>query len=250
MFLLIDKPKQVAHHHFLLMIESQTERSTPGQFINIRISNQNDPLLRRPFSIFDHEDTKISIVIKTVGRGTEILSRLQPEKMDVIGPLGTGFTLQADRKVLIAGGGVGNAPLYYLAKKLAELHCHITHIYGARSGDSVYLQEQFKKHANEFILTTDDGSEGRMGLATDIASKIIYGSHFDMIYTCGPSAMMKGIVEAAQKIPVEVSLENYFGCGIGICSGCAIETKDGPKRACIEGPVFNGKIIKWDTMPD
>ena len=89
-----------------------------------------------------------------------------------------------------------------------------------------------------------------MGLATDIASKIISESHFDLIYTCGPSSMMKGIVEAAQKIPVEVSLENYFGCGIGLCSGCTIATKDGLKRACIEGPVFNGKIIEWDTMPD
>lgn len=250
MFILIDKPKQVAHHHFLLKIKTETERSTPGQFINIRISNQNDPLLRRPFSIFDHEGTKMSIVVKTVGRGTELLSHFQPEKMDVIGPLGIGFTLMADRRVLIAGGGVGNAPLYYLAKKLAELQCDITHIYGARSGNSVYLQKDFKKHAHKFILITNDGSAGKKGLATDIAKEIIDESHFDMIYTCGPSSMMKGIVEAAQKTPVEVSLENYFGCGIGLCSGCTIETSDGLKRACVEGPVFNGRIIEWDTMPD
>jgi dihydroorotate dehydrogenase electron transfer subunit len=185
-----------------------------------------------------------------VGRGTEILSHVEPGSIDCIGPLGTGFTMTENRRVLIAGGGVGNSPLYYLAKKLTESRCDITYIYGAASRNSIYLAEQFNKFAKKFIITTDDGSEGADGYASKAASKLLAIERYDMIYTCGPRPMLKTMVELARGTPVEVSLENYFGCGIGLCSGCTIETSDGLKKACVNGPVFNGANINWDSVPD
>jgi len=250
MLKLTEKPRRVAQDHFLLHLETETYRSVPGQFINIRCTQHYDPLLRRPFSIFDHEGALISIIVKSVGRGTEILSHYSPGSIDCIGPLGTGFTMTENRKVLIAGGGVGNSPLYYLAKKLTEARCDITYIYGAASRSSIYLAEQFNKFANKFIITTDDGSEGADGYASEAASKLLNVGQYDMIYTCGPRPMMKTMVELAHGTPVEVSLENYFGCGIGLCSGCTIETADGLKKACVNGPVFNGADINWDSVPD
>jgi NAD(P)H-flavin reductase len=101
-----------------------------------------------------------------------------------------------------------------------------------------------------FIITTDDGSEGKKGPVTAIAASLLENERFDMIYACGPAAMMKTMALLAQGTPIEVSVENYFGCGIGLCYGCAVETADGMKRACMDGPVFNGAMVNWDTMPD
>jgi dihydroorotate dehydrogenase electron transfer subunit len=247
---LTEKPLPVSQDHFLLRIESLSAESLPGQFINIRVSDGNDPLLRRPFSIFSHEGGVMSAVIKTVGRGTEILAGRGPGEIDVIGPLGNGFTIMRNRRVLIAGGGVGNAPLHYLACRLAESGCEITFLYGARSRRFIYLEDLFRKCANRLIIATDDGSEGTKGLVTEIAASLLDKERFDMIYACGPAPMMKAMTSLAKNIPIEISVENYFGCGIGLCSGCTIETADGPRRACVDGPVFGGAGIRWDLMPD
>jgi NAD(P)H-flavin reductase len=101
-----------------------------------------------------------------------------------------------------------------------------------------------------FYLYTDNGSEGRKGTAGDAASDLLQKNKFDIIYTCGPAVMMKAIVDIAKNIdtPIEASLENYFGCGIGLCFGCAVETASGIKRACVDGPVFDGRIVNWDSL--
>ncbi len=250
MYMMKEKPKAVAKDHYLLKFEGCHEPSQPGQFVNIRVSDRGDPLLRRPFSIFNHDKDCITVIIRSVGKGTELLSRREPGEIDILGPLGKGFTILPGSKVLIAGGGVGNAPLYYLARTLAESRCNTTFIYGARSRDYIYLPDLYRKMAGRFILTTDDGSEGIRGLVTDITTGLIEKERFDMIYTCGPAAMMKALVSLAGDIPVEVSVENYFGCGIGLCSGCTIDTSAGRMRACVDGPVFDGASINWETMPD
>jgi dihydroorotate dehydrogenase electron transfer subunit len=250
MLILKEKPKQVAPEHYLLHLESEFVDSAPGQFINIRCTKQYDPLLRRPFSIFDHEQKMVSIIVKTVGRGTEILSQYAPGSIDCIGPLGSGFRTIKNSKVLIAGGGVGNSPLFYLAKKLSGIGCDITYIFGASTRSSVFMAERFERYVKRFIITTDDGTEGEKGFATGSASELLGREGFDMIYACGPRPMMKKMVELARHTPIEVSLENYFGCGIGLCSGCTIEAAGGLKKACVDGPVFNGADINWDTVPD
>ncbi len=248
MFILKEAPVPVAEGHHLLLLEAGSRTSAPGQFINIRVREGFDPLLRRPFSIFSHEGTEIGIVVKTVGRGTELLSSRSPGPIDVIGPLGRGFSVSKGR-VLIAGGGVGNAPLHYLALELAKSGCDITYLYGARTAGQVFMEERFRRAARRFIVVTDDGSAGEKGMVTDLASRIIPVERFDRIYACGPAPMMRAVADLAGGIPVEVSVENYFGCGTGLCSGCSIDTDRGPCRSCVDGPVFDGRAIRWDTMP-
>ncbi len=250
MVILKDKPTQIAQDHYLLRLEAGAGDSAPGQFVNIRCTAQYDPLLRRPFSIFDHEKNTLSIIVKRIGKGTEILSRYAQGSIDCIGPLGAGFSMKKNSRVLMAGGGVGNSPLFYLSKKLAEIGCDITYIFGASTRSSVFLAERFKEYAKKFIITTDDGTLGEKGFATGSASEFLARGDFDMIYTCGPRPMMKKMVELARATPIEVSLENYFGCGIGLCSGCTIMAAGGLKKACIDGPVFSGAEINWDTVPD
>ena len=205
--------------------------------------------LRRPFSIFSHTGTEIGIVVKTVGRGTELLARAEPGELDVIGPLGRGFTPVSGQKVLIAGGGVGNAPLFYLAGLLSKSGCDVTFLYGARSSAHIFLEDRFRGAAARLIVATDDGSAGEKGMVTGIASRLLSGERFHRVYACGPTPMMKAIVSLAAGTPVEVSVENYFGCGTGLCSGCSIDTSGGPRRACIDGPVFDGASIDWGMMP-
>jgi len=251
MAILLDKPKKISEDHYLLRINNPGEAPVPGQFINIRVGTGTDPLVRRPFSVFNFENEITEIVIRIIGKGTQLLADSAPGEIDILGPRGKGFTLNKNEKVLLIGGGVGNAPLYFLARCLKELGNNVTYIYGSRSSEYIYSSELFRSSSDKLIISTDNGSEGEKGYAADAAAELMKSETFDRIYTCGPTVMMKAVVQlAADRCPVEVSVENYFGCGIGLCVGCTIETTSGFQRACINGPVFNGSDIKWETMSD
>ncbi|MFC1669825.1 dihydroorotate dehydrogenase electron transfer subunit [Spirochaetota bacterium] len=246
---LISKPKKISTDHYLLRIEHNKSNSSPGQFINIKAGEGTEPLLRRPFSIFNHDGNLIEIIIKSVGKGTKILCGSQPGTIDILGPLGKGFTLVENKKVLLAGGGVGNAPLYYLSRKLKELNNTIYYIYGSQSKEYIYLEEMYEPSTDNFIITTDNGTKGKRGFTTDIAGELLGSEKIDMVYTCGPSKMMMKMASLVNdNTEIEVSLETYFGCGIGLCVGCTVETSEGLKRACYDGPVMNGKTLKWDSL--
>jgi dihydroorotate dehydrogenase electron transfer subunit len=244
---LIKKPENISKNHYLLKIKDE-KISLPGQFINIRVEDNFDPLLRRPFSIYNQTDDIMEVVVNVVGKGTKIISEYRPGTIDIIGPTGSGFTILKDKNVLLIGGGVGNAPLYYLAKELKKSNCNITYIYGSRSNEFIYMKDAFSSISNNFFIMTDDGSMGEKGLVTDKAAKLLSSTKYDMIYTCGPGPMMKALLNISRDTDIEVSVENYFGCGVGICSGCAVETNDGFKRACVEGPVFNGKNLSKNAI--
>ncbi|MCL1865733.1 MAG: dihydroorotate dehydrogenase electron transfer subunit [Spirochaetes bacterium] len=247
--LLLNQPELLSKDHYLLKIETKESNFNPGQFINIKTSANTDPLLRRPISIFDAEGNSISIVVRVIGKGTELISRMKPGDMDVIGPLGKGFTIEKNKKVILIGGGVGNAPLYYLMKKLNDEGTKVTYIYSVKNKDFIFEKNKFKTLADEFFITTDDGSEGIKGMAVDVLRDKISSKDYDRIYCCGPEPMMEKIVQLANtNTPVEVSVENYFGCGVGLCVGCTVDTVEGYKRACVDGPVFDGRVILWDKM--
>ncbi len=243
----------ISRDHYLLVFDApHMEPSSPGQFVNIRISPATDPLVRRPFSVFSHEKNKIEIVVKSVGRGTGSISSFRPgEPVDLLGPLGRGFTVRPNARALLVGGGVGNAPLYYLAWRLKSHGTAITYLYCSRSREYQFLLERFAETVDRLVIATDDGTAGVKGLAPEIAAEVIREEGFEMVCTCGPTPMMEGMVNVSKNagVPIEVSLENYFGCGIGLCSGCTVETVDGNKRACVDGPVMDGKSILWNTMP-
>jgi len=251
MALLLSNPELVAGDHYLLKIHMQNSAFKPGQFINIKTTGGTDPLLRRPFSIFDADGENVSIVIRVIGKGTELICDMDPGEINVLGPSGNGFTLEKDKKVLLVGGGVGNAPLFYLMKELKNKGNRVTYIYCARSSEFVFEKDKYQSLADEFILTTDDGSDGIKGFATEVMADKISMKGYDRIYCCGPNPMMEKVVKLAEvNTPVEVSVENYFGCGVGLCVGCTVDTVTGYRRACVDGPVFDGRTILWDKMPD
>lgn len=246
MFTLISST-QVARDHYLLTLHTDVSQSVPGQFINIKVGPHTDPLIRRPFSLFDHTGTTMKVIFRVVGKGTHAIAGMSPGTIDCIGPFGKGFTIVSGKKALLVGGGVGNAPLYYLAKLLREHNTQVTYIYGARSHSDIFLLESYQEISNKLILTTDDGSVGQKGTPVEAAKHMCGDSSFDIIYTCGPEIMMKRLTQELSHIPIEASLERYFGCGVGLCSGCAVATNDGYKRACIDGPVFDAHTVLWDA---
>ena len=248
MTLLIEKPAPLCRDHVLLRIRHDGKEALPGQFINIKPCKGSDPLLRRPFSVHNMRDGIMEIVVKVIGRGTAIISGMEPGEIDILGPLGRGFSLVERGRVLIAGGGAGNAPLYFLGNRLKELGNEVTFLYGARTKDFIYLEDDYSRMADDFILCTDDGSAGRRGTVSDSAKKILAGEGFSRIYACGPTPMMADLARMTGHLPLEVSVETFFGCGIGLCMGCTIETNNGLKRACADGPVFDGSTILWERI--
>jgi dihydroorotate dehydrogenase electron transfer subunit len=249
---MIEKPLPIARDHVLLKLRSDgAPAPEPGQFVNIKAASGTDPLVRRPFSVFDYNDGIMEIIIRIVGRGTRLISGVPAgEDIDMLGPLGKGFTLINGGRALLIGGGVGNAPLFYLARELKRRGTSVTFVYGARTADLIYCRDRFASAVDEFIISTDDGSEGRGGYCTETGCERLSGGGFDRVYVCGPTPMMAGMARLAadNPAPMEVSLENYYGCGVGLCSGCTIETDSGPRRTCVDGPVMDARTIRWDSL--
>jgi len=212
-----------------------------GQFVTVRCGEKLT--LRRPLSIHQLTDPGyIYLLFKIVGKGTTWLSQKRKgEKLDLLGPLGKGFSIEpASRKLLLVAGGIGIAPLTFLAQKAVSQGMLVKLLLGARTKGELYPQK-YQPGGIETIITTEDGSTGERGKVTDILSKYIDWA--DQIYACGPPAMYQTIADQRQRWqkrkPVQISLEVRMGCGIGACFSCSIRTKNGMKQVCRDGPVFN-----------
>lgn len=240
---LLHEAVEISKDHFKISF-SCDQTPKPGQFISVKVGSGTDPLLRRPFSIYDYNNNQIDIIVKKTGKATDILCQNQcTETTEATGPFGHGFSITENQNTLLIGGGVGNAPLHYLANRLREKNNDVTYIYGSQNREFIYCQDNFQKCSNESFFMTDDGSFGEKGFVTEKLIKMKNDGTldtFDKIYVCGPELMMKSVANLLKEYSKisEFSLENYFGCGIGICSGCSVKTKDGRKRACVDGPVF------------
>ena len=238
--------------HTLLELKSdiRLEGIVPGQFANILIDKASRIFLRRPFSIHlvDYKCNTISFLIKGVGDGTNcLLNSSVGDKLNVIFPLGKGFSLpESKSRVLLVGGGVGLAPLLMLAGLLNEEGNTVEVLLGARSAEDLLELDLFSKFSTVHT-TTEDGSHGTRGYVTDHAVMAEDIGQYDRIYTCGPDPMMKAVAGIARvnKIGCEVSLENTMACGYGVCLCCVTETTDGNKCVCTKGPVFDIKYLKW-----
>ena len=224
------------------------KEARPGQFVNIRISDTLDPLLRRPLSIHATSGTRIEVLYEVVGKSTRILSeRKTGEYLDVIGPLGSGFDLKMKNQTsLLIGGGMGVAPLIFLSRKLKG---HKLALIGAKAKNHIHCEKEFRKLGCEVKISTDDGSRGFKGKVTELLKKILlttYDLRLTTIFACGPRPMLKEVARISKEknIPAQLSLEEHMACGIGACLGCVVKTKDGYRRACKDGPVFDAdKII-------
>lgn len=220
----------------------------PGQFVHIITGPGYDPLLRRPISLYDvNKNTgTISLLYKVVGKGTGLLSKVAVnEYLDVIGPLGRGFSIPSTpRRTLLVGGGVGIAPLVYLARELKQKANEVTVLYGCSSQSEAPAAQRLQSIGVKLIIVTMDASSSLQGLLTpaNVVGEIDPAG-IDFIYTCGPEAMMAVWVEFAKQngISGEVSLEEHMACGVGACLGCARklqETDVSYAKVCKDGPVF------------
>jgi dihydroorotate dehydrogenase electron transfer subunit len=226
-----------------------------GQFLMIKVSGGTYPLLRRPIGIHSREDGYLEIFFQIAGRGTEILARKsEDEFLDIIGPLGKGFTLDDrwnGKDVLCIGGGRGIAPIYFLALELLRLGARPTVLYGGKSARDLPLKTKFEKAGIELRCSTDDGSLDYAGFVTGLAADVIAARRPDQIFACGPDAMMKAAALLALEYDVraEFSLEALMGCGIGACWGCVKRIRgeggEGWVKICEDGPVFPLERIVW-----
>ena len=214
-----------------------------GEFVDIGIPGF---YLRRPLSICDKEEGKLTVVYKVVGEGTKVLSEMGVgAELEVLTGLGRGFDPEACKsRALLVGGGLGVPPLYLLAKELKARGKKVTAVLGFNKADEIILAEEFKSVCDEVVISTADGSVGVKGFVTDAIRQMAGQAGHDYFYTCGPMVMMKAVC-AALEGPGEASLEERMGCGAGFCYGCSIQTKNGPRRVCKDGPVFKKEELVW-----
>ena len=237
--------------HYLLELENSFEKKPlPGQFVHIKIAPF---FLRRPFSVAGCDRDKIEILFKVAGEGSGVLSSVRKGGvLSVIGPLGTPFPVRSEwKKVFIAGGGTGVAPLLFLSRVLAERDADISFFYGAR--DIKHIMFKLLPYNVNFIFGTDDGSYGAKGLIHKCVIREIEESGVpDVIYGGGPRGLLKEISAISKKyaVPAFVSLENRMACGTGLCYGCVTRIRTGSaevyKRVCKDGPVFDASEVVWE----
>ncbi|MGI6221538.1 MAG: dihydroorotate dehydrogenase electron transfer subunit [Coriobacteriales bacterium] len=224
----------------------------PGQFVHLQIPDFGGHVLRRPFSIYtwDAEKGTLSILYQTVGSGSERLAETAPGvRTKAIGPVGHGWNPPAGtRETVLVCGGVGVAPLTMLAKQLVEAGAHVTCLVGATAAERVVGVEKLRELGADVRVATDDGTVGHHGFCTDLLAEC--PSATDYVAICGPAPMEKVAVARVAELwgdacTCEVSVERRMACGIGACLSCVVETVDGRKRACVDGPVFGASEVVW-----
>lgn len=214
--------------------------TAPGQFVNIKL---NGLYLRRPISVCDAQDGALTLIYKAVGRGTEQMARMRAgDALDILTGLGNGYNLrESGSHPLLLGGGVGVPPLYMLAKRLIAEGKRVSVILGFNTKNEVFYADEFRALGCDVTVTTADGSHGVRGFVTDALP-----GEYTYFYTCGPEPMLKAVNRACQTSG-QFSLEERMGCGFGACMGCSVQTADGPRRICKEGPVFRKEELLWNA---
>jgi len=237
---LVDEPGSAST--IIFDIKDSEFSFAPGQFLMIWIPGVDEI----PMSISLWEPPKVGITVLPIGEATESLTSLQPNDwIGIRGPFGSSFTLES-QKALVVGGGVGMAPLRPLVYALLKLDVEVTMLIAARTKQELIFFEEFLKLSdNKFTLrtSTDDGSEGFEGLATDAVKEILKENDFDTLYTCGPELMMYGLYGLAKdkRMLFQASLERFMKCGCGICGTCALDPTG--SLVCVEGPVYTGNYL-------
>ena len=241
------------HELYTLLVLSTSDGSVlpemlPGQFVQVAVDGSKNTFLRRPISInnVDRENNNLWLLVRNAGEGTRALMALKAgDNLNVVLPLGNSFSMPAsvEDKVLLAGGGVGVAPMLYWGAYLKAKGYKPQFLIGARSAKDVLQLEEFEKIGMVYV-STEDGSMGEKGLVT---ANSILSTDINKIYCCGPAPMMKAIAKVSKEkgFDCEVSLENMMACGVGACLCCVENTVKGNVCVCTEGPVFNINELTW-----
>ena len=223
----------------------------PGQFVMIGSDDSGQRLLRRPISVHQVNSTSLALLFANVGAGTEWLAQRQPgEKIDLLGPMGNGFSLAPEsRNLLLIAGGIGIAPLSFLAQYAVGNGCKVKLLVGARTACQI-CPEQLLPAGCDIVNATEDGTAGEKGLVTMLIPQ--YLDWADQVFICGPLPMFKAVAKdyltAFRNKPVQASLEVRMGCGLGFCYACSIQTRKGLKQVCKDGPVFDMLDVIWDEL--
>lgn len=214
-----------------------SQKTIPGQFFMIWIPGVDEI----PMSVSYIEKNTKGITFRKVGEATNALFKLKKgDKIGVRGPFGNGFKIKG-KKILFIGGGTGNAMLAPAIKQATDRRISSTAILGFKNKNEIFFENNPKNYVARTYVSTDDGSKGYKGLATDLAKELLNKEKFDSVITCGPELMMKKLLDICKNIPFQASLERYMKCSIGICGQCCIG--DG-LRVCKDGPIFDGKTLK------
>lgn len=242
------------YRYLVLAAPKMVETMAPGQFVHVRVPGLEASALRRPFSVFDAADGRVTVLYKTVGRGTAALNAVQAgDELSVMGPLGHGFPTRCKGTALLVGGGYGVAPLHFLARRLVETQAaeRIVLFVGGRTEADLLARDRFAALGIEVVTATNDGSAGVKGLVTDpLDDELIRlkaaGQSFEL-FACGPDPMLKAVAQRATGAGAKgwISMDRHMVCGVGACYACIQRTVRGNSRCCIEGPVFAASDLVW-----
>lgn len=248
------KTKQTLNANTKLMIIDAphvARKAEPGQFIILRIDENGE---RVPLTIadFNREDGSVTIIFQEVGATTMKLGAMNEGEClhDFVGPLGQASELEGLKKVAVVGGGLGCAIAYPQAKKLHEMGCEVDLIAGFRSKDIIILEEEMKNASTNLHIVTDDGSNGRKALVTQVLKELIdAGNEYDCVIAIGPMIMMKFVCETTRPYGIHtiVSMNAIMVDGTGMCGCCRLTVGDETKFACVDGPDFDGHLVDFDS---
>ena len=252
-----------AYHQIILSVGEVVRHCRPGNFIAIQVGGDSSRMvLRRAFAISRTSESAqfggtVELIVAPHGSGSKWLcAQGEGSELDVVTPLGKSFGVPTEpANALLIGGGYGSAPLFGLADLLKSRGCRVDMVLGASNGSKIYAPMEGKRSVNSLKIFTEDGSMGESGRVTSQLSSIIEERGVEIIYSCGPMAMLQAITEIADTHGVihQASVEESMACGIGICMTCVLPVKDSErvismKRSCIDGPVMDGSTVCWDLV--
>jgi len=249
--------EQVGPRLHVISLESpEIARSVlPGQFVHMKVPGRNENILRRPFSVYGRDERagSLDVLYQEVGTLTEYLPSLQAGDIELMGPLGNTWNDSCERALLV-GGGVGAAPLFMLAETLKDKGIVFDVVLGAQTAEALVTRQRYLElMGREPSCATDDGTYGRAGFCTSLVEERLNGGAqedggaYDFMAVCGPEPLMRIVARMGAKanVPTQVSLEKRMACGIGACLSCVVNTVNGKKRSCVDGPVFNAEEVVW-----
>lgn len=246
------RQEQIATNIFELVLRGEVVQDMqPGQFVHVRVSDSYEPLLRRPISIanIDKDNKEFTMIYRAEGRGTTILAtKTQGQEVDVLGPIGNGFPVDAVKPggtALLVGGGIGVPPLHELSKQLNARGVKTIHVLGFQTADVAFYEEQFNALGDTYYATVD-GSKGTQGFVTTVFDEV--KPDFDVYYSCGPLPMLNALEKYYPEKEGYLSFEERMACGIGACFACVCKTTDAVDKdyvkVCSDGPVFPKGVVK------
>lgn len=241
----ISKKVRLTESIFTLEFRVPRLRPYPGQFFQLRVGEGLEPFLNRPISIASYRDPRLILAVKIVGRGTMMLSRKEPgEELQLLGPFGARFQPRRRRSLLLAGG-IGIAPLRFVAEYMAAKRVPFDLVYGVRASSEFVFRRELVRMAERAVFIAERGYKNKETVVSRLRKMALAG--YEAAYACGPKSMLVALQQLDLPMPVYAFCEDFMGCGCGLCMGCAIKYRGAYRRICVDGPVFELEGIDFEV---